>query len=148
MPLLAVPCLLLIGFAPLGVVGYVLVLLVANVLIIGGNGGVIGISNIFYRPAIRASGGGWAASVSKLGAMLGPLLAGLLLDHGVTAKATFFVFAIFPIVMLVLLAILGRVQSGLPAGVDGSLRPVAAGRASGQHADGQVLTAEGPPDER
>jgi AAHS family 4-hydroxybenzoate transporter-like MFS transporter len=121
MPLLAVPCLLLIGFAPLGKAGYVLVLILTHVLIIGGNGGVISISNIFYRPAIRASGGGWAASVSKLGAMLGPWLAGLLLDQGVTAKGTFFVFAIFPVAMVVLLAVLGRVQRGLPAEAEGSL---------------------------
>lgn len=147
MPLLAVPCLLVIGFAPLGVVGYILVLLMANILITGGNGGVIGISNIFYRPAIRASGGGWAASVSKLGAMLGPLLAGLLLDHGVTAKGTFFYFAIFLIAMIVLLAILGRAQRGLPADVDGSLRLITAARASGEHADGQVMIAGGPSDE-
>ncbi|MCI2417806.1 MFS transporter [Saccharopolyspora sp. K220] len=123
MPLLAVPCLLLIGFAPLGAVGYVLVLVVAHILIVGGNGGVISISGIFYRPAIRASGGGWAASVSKLGAMLGPWLAGLLLDNGIDAKGTFYVFAIFPVAMVVLLAVLGRIQRGLPADADGSLRP-------------------------
>ncbi|MGP4021196.1 MFS transporter [Saccharopolyspora sp. 5N708] len=145
MPLLAVPCLVLIGFAPLGTVGYVLVLLVANVLIVGGNGGVISISSIFYRPAIRASGGGWAASVSKLGAMLGPWLAGLLLDAGVGAKGTFFVFAIFPVAMVVLLAVLGRVQRGLPADVDGSLR--SSTDASGS-ADGQSLAAGGASEQR
>ncbi|GAB2956322.1 hypothetical protein LWP59_34920 [Amycolatopsis acidiphila] len=72
MPRIAVPCLLFIGFAPLGAAGYVLVVLLANVVIIGGNGGAISISGIFYRPSIRASGG-WAASVSQLGAMLGPV---------------------------------------------------------------------------
>lgn len=122
MPLLAVPCLLLIGFAPLGKAGYVLVLILANILIIGGNGGVISVSNIFYRPAIRASGGGWAASVSKLGAMLGPWLAGALLDAGLSAKGTFFVFAIFPLAMVVLLAVLGRVQRGLAPDAEGALR--------------------------
>lgn len=129
MPLLAVPCLLLIGFAPLGTAGYVLVLILAHILIIGGNGGVISISNIFYRPAIRASGGGWAASVSKLGAMLGPWLAGLLLDEGLSAKGTFFVFAIFPVAMVVLLAVLGRVQRGLPPEAEGSLSLPRRGRA-------------------
>lgn len=134
MPLLAVPALLLIGFAPLGTVGYVLALLVANILIVGGNGGVISISNIFYRPSIRASGGGWAASVSKLGAMLGPLLAGRLLDSGLSAKGTFFVFAVFPLAMIILLTTLGRVQRGLPAGAEGSLHPSAAEPASAEPA--------------
>lgn len=135
MPLLAVPCLLLIGFAPLGTAGYVLVLLLANFMIVGGNGGVISISNIFYRPAIRASGGGWAASVSKVGAMLGPLLAGLLLDNGLGAKGTFFVFAVFPVAMVVLLATLGHVQRRLPADAEGSLFPVPARRASEEPAE-------------
>jgi AAHS family 4-hydroxybenzoate transporter-like MFS transporter len=129
-----VPTLLVIGFAPLGTVGYILALLVANILIIGGNGGVISISNIFYRPSIRASGGGWAASVSKLGAMLGPLLAGRLLDSGLSAKGTFFVFAVFPVAMVVLLTTLGRVQRGLPAGAEGSLRLAAAEPANAEPA--------------
>jgi MFS transporter, AAHS family, 4-hydroxybenzoate transporter len=131
MPLLAVPCLLVIGFAPLGPVGYIFVLLLANIFIIGGHGAVISISSIFYRPAIRASGGGWATSVSKLGAMLGPFLAGVLLDGGLDARGTFYVFAIFPVVMVVLLVWLGRVQRGLPAGTDGSLQPVTSGAAAG-----------------
>jgi MFS transporter, AAHS family, 4-hydroxybenzoate transporter len=131
MPLLAVPCLLVIGFAPLGPVGYIFVLLLANIFIIGGHGAVISISSIFYRPAIRASGGGWATSVSNLGAMLGPFLAGVLLDGGLDARGTFYVFAIFPVVMVVLLVWLGRVQRGLPAGTDGSLQPVTSGAAAG-----------------
>jgi AAHS family 4-hydroxybenzoate transporter-like MFS transporter len=130
MPVLAVPCLLLIGFAPLGAVAYVVMLLLANVFIIGGNGAVISISSIFYRPAIRASGGGWATSVSKLGAMLGPWLAGVLLDGGLDARGTFYVFAIFPAAMAVLLTVLGRVQRSLPADADGSLRPAASGDAT------------------
>lgn len=123
MPTFALPCLLLIALVPLGAGGYVVVLLLANMLIVGGNGGVISISSIFYRPSIRASGGGWAASVSKLGAMLGPWLAGMLLDGGVSARGTFFVFAIFVVAMAILVAILGRIQRRLPTGAEGSLQP-------------------------
>jgi AAHS family 4-hydroxybenzoate transporter-like MFS transporter len=125
MPLLAVPCLLLLGLAPLPVTGYVLVLLLSALLVVGGCGGIISIAGIFYRPAIRASGAGWATSVAKLGAMLGPWLAGFSLDHGLDAKDTFFVFAVFAVfavAMVALLAILGRIQRGLPADQDGSLR--------------------------
>ncbi|MEW2508196.1 MFS transporter [Amycolatopsis sp. NPDC047767] len=126
MPLLAVPCLLVIGFVHLSALAYVFVLLLSNVFIIGGHGGVIGISGIFYRPAIRANGAGWATSVSKLGAMLGPWLAGVLLDHGLSAQGTFFVFAVFPVVMMTALLVLGRFQRRLPATADGSLSPVTA----------------------
>jgi MFS transporter, AAHS family, 4-hydroxybenzoate transporter len=132
MPTFAVPCLLLIGFVSLGKGGYVLLLVLANILIIGGNGGVISISGIFYRPSIRVSGGGWAASVSKLGAMLGPWLAGFLLDSGLTAKGTFFFFAIFLVAMVVVLTALGRIQRRLPAGAEGSLQPLPAAQPSAE----------------
>jgi MFS transporter, AAHS family, 4-hydroxybenzoate transporter len=130
MPLLAVPCLLVIGFVHLGPATYIMVLMMASMLIIGGHGGVISISGIFYRPAIRASGAGWATSASKFGAMLGPWLAGVLLDSGVGARATFFVFACFPIAMVLLLSVLGRVQRKLPSTVEGSLRPPPAAQAA------------------
>lgn len=68
---------------------------------------------------------GWATSIPKFGAMLGPWLAGVLLDGGVSARGTFFVFAFLPVAMVVLLAVLGRIQRGLPATVDGSLRTAA-----------------------
>jgi len=129
MPLLAVPCLMLIGLVPLGPAGYVVVLILAHVFVIGGHGGIISICGIFYRPAIRANGAGWATSMAKFGAMLGPWLAGFVMDHGLDARGTFFVFAFFPLAMVVLLVVLGRVQRGLPAEADGSLQaPVAAFR--------------------
>jgi AAHS family 4-hydroxybenzoate transporter-like MFS transporter len=97
--------------------------------VIGGHGGIISICGIFYRPAIRANGAGWATSMAKFGAMLGPWLAGFVMDHGLDARATFFVFAFFPVAMVVILVVLGRVQRGLPADVDGSLQaPVPAAR--------------------
>lgn len=37
------------------------------------------------------------------------------------ATAAFFVFAIFPLVMSALLAVLGRIQRQLPLGADGAL---------------------------
>jgi MFS transporter, AAHS family, 4-hydroxybenzoate transporter len=127
MPLLAVPCLLLIGLVQLSAAGYIVLILLAYVFIIGGHGGIISIAGIFYRPAIRASGAGWATSVAKVGAMLGPWLAGFSLDHGLDARDTFFVFAVFPIAMVVLLAALGRIQRGLPADQEGTLQPAPPG---------------------
>jgi AAHS family 4-hydroxybenzoate transporter-like MFS transporter len=121
MPLLAVPFLLLIGLAPLGKLAYVVVLLAANILIIGGHGGMHSIAGIFYRPAIRANGAAWATSVAKFGAMLGPWLAGTIMDEGLSAQATFYVFALFPLLMSGLLIGLGRVQRRLPEQADGAL---------------------------
>jgi AAHS family 4-hydroxybenzoate transporter-like MFS transporter len=38
-----------------------------------GHFGVLSIAGIFYPSAIRASGAGWATSVAKVGASLGPV---------------------------------------------------------------------------
>jgi AAHS family 4-hydroxybenzoate transporter-like MFS transporter len=51
---------------------------------------------------------------------------GFALDHGLDARNTFFVFAFFPIAMVVLLSILGRIQRTLPPDLDGSLIPASA----------------------
>jgi AAHS family 4-hydroxybenzoate transporter-like MFS transporter len=126
MPLLAVPCLLVIGLAPIGKAAYIVVLIVGHLLIIGAHGGMHSISGIFYRPAIRANGAAWATSVAKAGAMLGPWLAGAIMDNGFTAQATFYVFALFPLLMSVLLFALGRAQRKLPPEADGALAPVPA----------------------
>lgn len=124
MPLLAVPCLLLIGLAPLGPALYIVILLVSHIFIIGGHGGMHSIASIFYRPAIRANGAAWATSIAKVGAMLGPWLAGVIMDGGMGAQGTFFVFALFPLLMSGLLFALGRVQKRLPANADGALATV------------------------
>jgi AAHS family 4-hydroxybenzoate transporter-like MFS transporter len=126
MPLLAVPCMLLLGLVELNAAGYVVLIILASVLVVGGHGGIISITGIFYRPAIRANGAGWATSVAKVGAMIGPWLAGFALDNGLDARNTFFVFAFFPIAMVVLLGFLGRIQRTLPADQDGSLLPATA----------------------
>ncbi|HET6499145.1 MAG TPA: MFS transporter [Amycolatopsis sp.] len=130
MPLLGVPCLLLIGLAPLGKPAYIVVVLLANVFIIGGHGGMHSIAGIFYRPAIRANGAAWATSIAKVGAMLGPWLAGVIMDGGLGARGTFFVFAFFPLAMAALLVLLGRAQRRLPEDADGALWVSAAGGAT------------------
>lgn len=124
MPLFGVPCLLLIGLAPLSPAAYIVVLAVAHILIIGGHGGMHSIAGIFYRPSIRANGAAWATSIAKFGAMLGPWLAGVIMDGGIGAQGTFFVFALFPLLMSGLLFGLGRVQKRLPAHADGALNRV------------------------
>lgn len=124
MPLIALPILLVIGLAPITPTIYVVILFGANLCVTGGHGGLHSISGIFYRPGIRANGAAWATSIAKFGAMLGPWLAGVILDASHDApQPTFFVFAVFPLVMGVLLLALGRVQRRLPADADGALVP-------------------------
>jgi AAHS family 4-hydroxybenzoate transporter-like MFS transporter len=125
MPLLAVPTLLVIGLVSLQPALFVAILMFANIVVIGGHGGMHSIAAIFYRPAIRANGAAWATSIAKFGAMLGPWLAGVLLTAHVSAQGTFFVFALFPVLMAVLLFVLGFAQRRLPADADGALTTAA-----------------------
>lgn len=126
MPLLAVPTLLVIGLITLQPALYIAVLMFAHIVIVGGHGGMHSIASIFYRPAIRSNGGAWATSIAKFGAMVGPLLAGVLLDAGLKAQQTFYVFAIFPVLMAILLFLVGAAQRRLPPEADGALAPKAA----------------------
>ncbi|MFD2421126.1 MFS transporter [Amycolatopsis pigmentata] len=135
MPALAVPCLLFIGFVPLGRPGYVIVLLVLTFSVAGGQIGMHSIAGIFYRPAIRADGAAWAASIAKTGSMFGPLLAGAIMDNGFGPQGTFYAFAVFPVAMAVLLVALGRRQRRLPPEADGALASVIAEDAATKRAE-------------
>jgi AAHS family 4-hydroxybenzoate transporter-like MFS transporter len=121
MPVVGLAGLLLLGLVPLGPAAYIPVILLAQLAITGGHGGMHSISGIFYRPAIRANGAAWATSIAKVGAIIGPWLAGVLMDGGMGARSTFFVVALFPLIMAMVLFVLGRLQRGLPAGTDGAL---------------------------
>jgi AAHS family 4-hydroxybenzoate transporter-like MFS transporter len=125
MPLLAIPCLLLIGLGSLAPAGYIAAILASKMFINGGHGGINSVTGIFYPTTIRANGAGWASSIAKLGAMLGPWLAGVLLDAGYRPFDLFTVFAVCPAIMVVLLLALGRAQRSLPAGAEGGM--IAAG---------------------
>jgi MFS transporter, AAHS family, 4-hydroxybenzoate transporter len=126
LPLVGLVCLLIIGLIPLNKPGYVVVLLVAYLAIIGAQGAMASLATIFYRPAIRANGASWASGVAKIGAMLGPLLAGVLMDGGLGTQGTFFVFALFPLLMSGMLLGVGRVQRRLRPEDEGSLQPLLA----------------------
>lgn len=128
MPLLAVPTLLVIGLVALQPALFIAMLMFAHIVVIGGHGGMHSIASIFYRPAIRANGAAWAISIAKLGAMLGPWLAGVLMDGGLGAQGTFYVFALFPLLMAGLLFVLGGVQRRLPPDADGALAPAGSDR--------------------
>jgi benzoate transport len=60
----------------------------------GGFIGLYAVSARIYPSAIRVTGIGWAAGVARCGAILGPFLAGLLVQGGMGMVGSFFVFAI------------------------------------------------------
>lgn len=108
----AVPVLLLVG---LGFVPHDLFLWVSvsgSVLMSGMHYGMHSIAGIYYPSAIRASGGGWASSVAKLGAVLGPLAAAFVLASHLPKERIYALLAACPaVVTLSVLAIAAVVRA-------------------------------------
>ena len=108
----AVPVLLLIGFGFVPHHLFLVISVVGAVLISGMHYGMHSIGGIYYPSAIRASGGGWASSVAKLGAVLGPLAAGFVLASHLPKERIYALLAACPaVVTLSVLAIAAAVRA-------------------------------------
>jgi AAHS family 4-hydroxybenzoate transporter-like MFS transporter len=116
MPLLAIPFLLIGGLVDLG--GDALLVLVGMMAfaLIGGHLGMNSIAGMFYPSALRASGAGWATGVGKIGAILGPILAGIILSTGIPTRSIFAVAAACPGMMLLTLVALWCIQRAARVG--------------------------------
>jgi len=115
---LAVPVLLLLGFGFVPHERFLYVAVGGAMLISGMHYGWHSIAGIYYPSAIRASGGGWASSVAKFGAILGPIVAGFFLSSGLPVLGIYVALAVCPLVVTVcVLGIAAVVRAGeRPAG--------------------------------
>jgi len=123
-PLLAIPVLLVVGLASVSPAPLLLSLtILGGALVAGGHFGILSIASVFYPTAIRASGGGWATSVAKLGAVAGPTIGGMLLAAGVPAVRTYALLAICPAVLLLCALGIARVirRSTVPSASSASI---------------------------
>ena len=68
-------------------------------LISGGHFGILSIAGIFYPSAIRASGAGWATSVAKVGAILGPVVGAAVLSSGLPVLRSYALLAVCPAIL-------------------------------------------------
>ena len=80
MPLVAAPLILGLGMVRMSDHVYVVAMLVVGCFAVGGHAGLHAIAGIFYPSACRATGTGWALSVSRLGTIGGPLVGGALMN--------------------------------------------------------------------
>jgi AAHS family 4-hydroxybenzoate transporter-like MFS transporter len=64
---------------------------VAGALSIGAQMCVVALGANFYETAVRATGVGWLMGSGRIGAILGPILGGLMIARGVSASSLFFV---------------------------------------------------------
>jgi MFS transporter, AAHS family, 4-hydroxybenzoate transporter len=87
----------------------------AGVGIGGCQAGLNALSGQIYPPTIRSTGAGWALGLGRVGAIVGPLLGGVLLVLGLRAQDIFVAAAISASAVALLMAILGRLRrDGLP----------------------------------
>ncbi len=98
-PALCVPVLLALGLGLVPRAQFLAVVITSTLLISGGHFGVLSIAGVFYPSAIRASGGGWATSMAKFGAILGPIAGGAVLSSGIPILRSYALLAVCPAVL-------------------------------------------------
>ena len=130
MPALAVPLLLLGGFADVGHAGFLVLIGLIAFALIGGHFGLHSIAGIFYPSAWRGNGAGWATSVAKVGSIAGPFLGGLILATSLPVRHIFALMAVCPVMVLLCMLVVGRLHSRMlregRAAVEGGPEVVAA----------------------
>ncbi|MBO9581146.1 MAG: MFS transporter [Sphingobium sp.] len=98
---LIVPMALLIGFEVIRGPLFLPFIVVQSMLVGACHTAIISQLSIFYPTAIRASAGGCASAVGKIGGIVGPLLGAWLLTAGVPAVRTYAVGAICPAILVI-----------------------------------------------
>jgi AAHS family 4-hydroxybenzoate transporter-like MFS transporter len=132
-PAICVPVLLALGFGLVPREAFLAVVILATLLISGGHFGVLSIAGIFYPSSIRACGAGWATSMAKFGAILGPIAGAAVLSSGIPIIRSYALLAIWP-------AILCLSGLGIAAVVRGRVAPAPA-----EHALAVAAGAPGEP---
>jgi benzoate transport len=68
--------------------------LVIGVCLFGSMVGLYAMTPLLYPAAIRTTGMGWAIGIGRIGAILAPIVAGLLIDAGWSASQLYYAFAV------------------------------------------------------
>jgi AAHS family 4-hydroxybenzoate transporter-like MFS transporter len=118
-PAIAVPVLLLLGMGYVPEAIFLPVIVLQAVLIGGGHSAIISISGTFYPSAIRASGGGWVASVGKMGGVAGPVIGAVILSSGLPVLRSYAFLALCPAILCIAVlsiaaVVRGRVKHEVP----------------------------------
>jgi AAHS family 4-hydroxybenzoate transporter-like MFS transporter len=114
LPLLAAPLLLVLGLTHVTQASILLLIyFVCMVALAITQYGAVAITGIFYPSWYRANGTGWAASIGKSGAVVGPLVGGYLLSTHLQLRHVFCFFAAGPLIVAACSWGIGRIQRRL-----------------------------------
>jgi AAHS family 4-hydroxybenzoate transporter-like MFS transporter len=95
-PAVTIPILLVVGFGVLGGDAFLAMALLGSGLVLGAHFGVQSIAGVYYPSSVRATGGGFASGVAKIGAVLGPLAGAWVLSTHLPVVRTYALLAICP----------------------------------------------------
>jgi MFS transporter, AAHS family, 4-hydroxybenzoate transporter len=109
-PALAVPLLLVVGFASMSATSFVPLVFLLSIFLNGGHYGITSITGLFYPTAYRGLGTGWAASMAKIGSIAGPLIGGYILSSSLPPRQIFAVMAVCPAVLCLSVLAIGSIQ--------------------------------------
>lgn len=84
----------------------ILLISVAGMFLHGGMIGLYSTTPSLYAAQVRATGTGWAIGLSRFGAVLGPLLAGLLLDADFSPASLFKAFSVLAVLAAIFSALI------------------------------------------
>jgi MFS transporter, AAHS family, 4-hydroxybenzoate transporter len=101
--LLAVPPLVILGLTPVSNLEFVFLFVIVGFAGGGSQGGTNAMVGQFYPDECRGTGVSWALMVSRLGAVLGPVLAGALLSRGIAVRELFLLMTV-PVILFVICA--------------------------------------------
>jgi len=101
--------------------GWLLPVIVVQSMLVGGcHTAIISQLALYYPTAIRASAGGCASAVGKLGGFIGPFIGAAILTAGIPAVRTYAIAAICPFILflsiLAISAIIRRPEQNAPVG--------------------------------
>ena len=81
--------------------GSIIILILFGLIGLANQGGFVGLYSIaarIYPTEFRTTGIGWALGAGRLGAIVGPLIGGLLIGAGLSMTTNFIIFAVPPII--------------------------------------------------
>jgi AAHS family 4-hydroxybenzoate transporter-like MFS transporter len=108
----AIPALLVAGFGLVSGSQFLATVMIGGSLVMGAHFGIMSITGVYYPSAVRATGAGFASGVAKIGAILGPLVGGVVLSSSLPVVRTYALLAICPAALI--LCVLGM-QAALRA---------------------------------
>jgi AAHS family 4-hydroxybenzoate transporter-like MFS transporter len=95
--------LVFVGALPFASPLFLAALFVRYACMFAGTAGLMMISTAYYPPAIRATGFGWSIAAGRVGSIVGPLMGGVILLHGLSLAGTYMLVAVPPLAVVMLI---------------------------------------------